>query len=137
MFYVSFLAPVGTILLLNSIVFVLVLRQIIGVSSGIMVNKSTKTKIRTRLNGAVIMITLLGLTYLFAIFAIHQASVIFYYLFAIFNSLQGLFIFIFYCILKSASHNAWKSKLKSYYTSKEDTLDFGSSSTGKLCISAF
>ena len=38
--------------------------------------------------GIVGVAILLGLTWIFAVFAIDQASVVFYYLFAIFNSLQ-------------------------------------------------
>jgi hypothetical protein len=41
-----------------------------------------------QLRGVVGVAILLGLTWAFAIFAIDQASVAFYYLFAIFNSLQ-------------------------------------------------
>ena len=113
MFYFAFLGPVAFILLMNSIAFVLVLRQIIGVSGGVQLNKSTKAKIRTQLHGAVIIIVLLGLTYMFAIFAIDQASVVFYYLFAVFNSLQGLFIFVFYCMFKKKTYDAWKSTIHS------------------------
>lgn len=41
-----------------------------------------------RLRGAIGVVFLLGLSWLFAIFAIGQASVAFYYLFAVFNSMQ-------------------------------------------------
>ncbi|GFS00568.1 adhesion G-protein coupled receptor G2 [Elysia marginata] len=64
-----------------------------------------------RLRGAIGIVILLGLTWIFAIFAIGEASVVFYYLFAIFNSLQGLFIFIFYCVLKKDAMSAWKRVL--------------------------
>ena len=99
-FYFAFLSPVIGMMLMNLIVFVLVLRQIIGVSGGAVLNKTNKNKICVRLHGAILMIILLGLTYLFGMFAIDQASLIFYYLFTIFNSLQGLFIFLFYCVYK-------------------------------------
>jgi hypothetical protein len=54
---------------------------------------------------------LLGLTWAFAIFAIGNGGIIFQYLFTIFNSLQGLFICIFYCVLKTDAQQAWKKKL--------------------------
>ena len=111
-FYIFFLAPVAIILLTNCIVFVLVLHQLTWVSGRATVNKTTKRKIRSRLHGAVILIILLGLTYMFAFCAINLASVVFFYLFAIFNSFQGLFLFIFYCLLKKDSYNAWMSKIE-------------------------
>ncbi|XP_059154611.1 adhesion G-protein coupled receptor G2-like [Physella acuta] len=43
---------------------------------------------------------LLGLTWIFAFCAIGKFRIVFNYLFAIFNSFQGLFIFTFYCMLK-------------------------------------
>ncbi|GFO27272.1 G-protein coupled receptor 126-like [Plakobranchus ocellatus] len=64
-----------------------------------------------RLRGAIGVVSLLGLTWIFAVFAIGEASVVFYYLFAIFNSLQGLFIFVFYCLLKKDAVIAWKRVL--------------------------
>ena len=42
---------------------------------------------------------LLGLTWLFGIIAIGDAKLAFQYLFCIFNTLQGLFVFILFCIL--------------------------------------
>ncbi|XP_041352198.1 adhesion G-protein coupled receptor G6-like isoform X2 [Gigantopelta aegis] len=106
-FYIAFLAPVSLILLMNLLAFGLVLRQILGVSAKNL-NKSDKASTVTQLRGAVGVIILLGLTYIFAIFAIGQASIVFYYLFAIFNSLQGLFIFIFYCVFKKDALNTWR-----------------------------
>ncbi|XP_070567270.1 adhesion G-protein coupled receptor G2-like [Ptychodera flava] len=53
---------------------------------------------------------LLGLTWAFAIFAVGEASLLFNYLFAIFNSLQGLFIFVFHCAMKKEVRKGWKKK---------------------------
>ena len=115
----------AAILLMNSIVFGLVLYQIVNVSGGISINKNSKSKIRTQLQGAVIIIILLGLTYLFAIVAIGKASVVFHFLFSIFNSLQGLFIFIFYCLLKKDTRDAWKSTLPSSITKSSHVSTHG------------
>lgn len=111
-FYAAFLAPVGLILLLNFITFVVVFRTIIRGSGKKIVKSDSKTNVSQRLKGAVALIVLLGLTWAFAIFAIGDGGVIFQYLFTIFNSLQGLFIFIFNCLLKTDAQNAWKRKLR-------------------------
>ena len=105
-FYIFFLAPVAAIVLMNCVVFALVIRQLIGISGHAVGNNTTKNKIGIRLHGAIIVILLLGLTYIFAFCAISLADVVFFYLFAIFNSFQGLFLFIFYGLLKNDAYNA-------------------------------
>ncbi|XP_012944090.1 adhesion G-protein coupled receptor G4 [Aplysia californica] len=107
-FYAAFVGPVCLILLLNCAAFALVIRQLRSSSK---LNKTDRNSTVQRLRGAIGVVILLGLTWIFAIFAIDRASVVFYYLFAIFNSLQGLFIFIFYCLLKKDAVAAWKRSL--------------------------
>ena len=51
------------------------------------------------MKGALVLIVLLGLTWIFGLFYINEHTVIMAYLFTIFNSLQGLFIFIFHCVM--------------------------------------
>ncbi|XP_046549122.1 adhesion G-protein coupled receptor G2-like isoform X3 [Haliotis rubra] len=84
----------------------------------------------TQLRGAVGVVILLGLTWVFAVFAIDRASIVFYYLFAITNSLQGLFIFIFYCIFKKDALTAWRRKLPCCETMDEKS---GERSSSKGC----
>ncbi|XP_076445246.1 uncharacterized protein LOC143283086 isoform X3 [Babylonia areolata] len=109
-FYIAFLAPVCLILLLNFVAFGLVVRQIVGMGER-KLHKSDSFSVGQQLRGAVGVAILLGLTWVFALFAIDRASVVFYYLFAIFNSLQGLWIFVFYCLLKKEARSAWKRAL--------------------------
>lgn len=109
-FYIAFVGPVGLILVINFLAFGLVLRQILGLA-GRKLNKSDSFSVAQRLRGAVGVAILLGLTWIFALFAIDRASVVFYYLFAIFNSLQGLWIFVFYCLLKKEARSAWRRAL--------------------------
>ena len=52
--------------------------------------------------------TLLGVTWVFGYLAIGDAREIFQWLFCVANSLQGLFIFIFYVLLNEALIKAWK-----------------------------
>uniref|UniRef100_A0A8C6W583 Adhesion G protein-coupled receptor L3 n=1 Tax=Nannospalax galili TaxID=1026970 RepID=A0A8C6W583_NANGA len=61
--------------------------------------------------GAIALLCLLGLTWAFGLMYINESTVIMAYLFTIFNSLQGMFIFIFHCVLqkkKQRSHRAGK-----------------------------
>ncbi|KAL8620952.1 hypothetical protein ACOMHN_044099 [Nucella lapillus] len=109
-FYIAFVAPVGLILVINFMAFGLVLHQILGLA-GRKLNKSDSFSVSQQLRGALGVAILLGLTWIFALFAVDRASVVFYYLFAIFNSLQGLWIFVFYCVLKKEARNSWRRAL--------------------------
>ena len=105
-FFVAVLVPVSLILFLNCIAFGLVLYQLRQMDSR-RIDLTKRSDILARLRGAISIMVLLGLTWIFAFFAIGGASVVFHYLFAIFNSMQGLFIFIFYCALKKEAQLAW------------------------------
>lgn len=50
--------------------------------------------------GAIALLCLLGLTWAFGLMYVNESTVIMAYLFTIFNSLQGMFIFIFHCVLQ-------------------------------------
>nr|KAG5702993.1 hypothetical protein BaRGS_014816 [Batillaria attramentaria] len=89
-FYVAFVAPVCLILLLNVIAFTMVLRVITG--QGRRLNRSHAISTGRQLQGAIGVVILLGLTWVFGFLAIDKASVVFSYLFAIFNTLQVCYL---------------------------------------------
>ncbi len=51
------------------------------------------------MKGAFVLVVLLGLTWAFGLLYISESTVLMAYLFTIFNSLQGLFIYIFHCVM--------------------------------------
>ncbi|XP_070567172.1 adhesion G-protein coupled receptor G2-like [Ptychodera flava] len=106
-FYIAFLAPFCLVLLFNIIVFCLVVYQICRLNSKAL-TADEKYGYLSQLKAAVALVVLLGLTWTFAFFAVGQASLLFNYLFAIFNSLQGLFIFVFHCAMKKDVRAWWK-----------------------------
>ncbi len=60
-----------------------------------------------------------GLTWVFAVFTFTDGSFAFQLLFAIFNSLQGFFMFIFFCVLGKEARDSWaqvicRGKLKKF-----------------------
>lgn len=64
--------------------------------------------------GAIALLCLLGLTWAFGLMYINESTVIMAYLFTIFNSLQGMFIFIFHCILQkkvSLTEKVWRKQI--------------------------
>ena len=50
---------------------------------------------------------LLGITWIFALLAVGKATMYFQWLFTIFNSLQGFFIFVFYTLRNQDVRKAW------------------------------
>ncbi|XP_055886303.1 adhesion G protein-coupled receptor L3-like isoform X5 [Biomphalaria glabrata] len=60
--------------------------------------RSKVTKFSAWLKGAMVLVVLLGLTWLLGVLYLNKESEIIAYLFTILNSLQGMFIFIFHCI---------------------------------------
>ncbi|CAH3156809.1 unnamed protein product [Pocillopora meandrina] len=55
-------------------------------------------KIRYWSKGCALLSCLLGLTWILGVFVVNQDTIFMAYLFNIFNTLQGLFIFVFHCI---------------------------------------
>lgn len=51
------------------------------------------------MKGAAILVVLLGLTWVFGVLFISQETVVMAYLFTALNSFQGLFIFVFHCLM--------------------------------------
>ena len=116
-FLVAFLAPVSFILFINFIAFVLILRSLL--TTGTKVTGAKKTKGITQARRSIAISVVLGLTWIFGILAIRDAKLFFQYLFSICNSLQGLLVFIFYCVLSKDT----RTKLKSLCSTKSDSTN--------------
>ncbi|XP_076459089.1 uncharacterized protein LOC143292561 [Babylonia areolata] len=106
-FYYAFLAPVAVIILVNIVVYIMVvvnicLRRNIGGSSS--KNSSRAVGIRA----SVACFVVLGLSWLFAFFAIEDARVVFQYLFTITASLQGFLIFLIFTARDPAVRAFWR-----------------------------
>lgn len=50
--------------------------------------------------GAFALLCLLALTWTFGLLFLNDSSIVMAYLFTIFNTLQGMFIFVFHCLLQ-------------------------------------
>ncbi|XP_045157871.2 adhesion G protein-coupled receptor L4-like isoform X2 [Mercenaria mercenaria] len=119
MFIWSFAGPVAFILLVNLIVLMYAMSAVCKHSEYVFTKEKTsvgnikllalpafaqQTQQRMRkhqawVQGALALEVLLGLTWVFGYFYISEEAIPMAYLFTIFNSLQGLFIFVFHCIL--------------------------------------
>ncbi|XP_078701916.1 adhesion G-protein coupled receptor G7-like [Branchiostoma floridae x Branchiostoma belcheri] len=114
----AFLIPAGLILLFNLLVFILVMTKLVreekkqkglrGAAAD--ANKVDRQWIILQIRRAGSIMALFGLTWLFGFFVIDDARTVFAYLFCIFNTLQGLFIFIFHCVMRE-DMTKWRKKL--------------------------
>ncbi|XP_036437118.1 adhesion G-protein coupled receptor G6 isoform X6 [Colossoma macropomum] len=109
-FYVTCVAYFSIIFLMNVAMFIVVMMQICG-RNGKRSNRTVREEVLRNLRSAVSLTFLLGMTWGFAFFAWGPVNLAFMYLFSIFNSLQGLFIFIFHCALKENVQKQWRRYL--------------------------
>ncbi|KAM6911594.1 adhesion G-protein coupled receptor G2-like [Lycodopsis pacificus] len=109
-FYVAVVAYFCIIFLFNLVMFVVVLVQLYRIKRQNPHNAQHRTTLQDVRSVAGIMI-LLGLTWGFAFFAWGPLNLPFMYLFAIFNSFQGFFIFVLYCAVKENVRKQWRTFL--------------------------
>ncbi|XP_026184066.1 adhesion G-protein coupled receptor G2 [Mastacembelus armatus] len=106
-FYVAVAAYFCVIFLFNLIMFIVVLVQVCRIKRQNRQNLQSRTILQDVRSVAGITV-LLGLTWGFAFFAWGRLNLPFMYLFSIFNSLQGFFIFLFHCLVKENVRRQWR-----------------------------
>ncbi|XP_073697725.1 adhesion G protein-coupled receptor E5-like isoform X2 [Garra rufa] len=99
-FILSFFVPVCIVVLLNCFFFVITLWKLAKKFSSLNPDLSSLNKIRSFTVTAVAQLVVLGGTWIFGFFLFQEKGTeVMLYLFTIFNSLQGVFIFIMHCLL--------------------------------------
>ncbi|XP_078790131.1 adhesion G protein-coupled receptor L2b.1 isoform X3 [Oryzias latipes] len=96
----SFIGPVALIIFVNVIFLVVTMYRMVKHSTSMKPDSSRLGGIRSWVLGAFALLCLLGLTWSFGLFFLNDSSIVMAYLFTIFNTLQGMFIFIFHCLLQ-------------------------------------
>ncbi|KAK2879598.1 adhesion G-protein coupled receptor G2 [Channa argus] len=109
-FYVAVVAYFCIIFLFNLIMFIVVLVQLCRIKKQNPHNVQHRSKLENVRSVAGLTI-LLSLTWGFAFFAWGPVNLAFTYLFTIFNSLQGFFLFVFYCAVKENVRRQWRAYL--------------------------
>ncbi|XP_071959445.1 adhesion G-protein coupled receptor D1-like [Antedon mediterranea] len=99
----AFIGPVITIIMLNTTIMVIVLKTFTSVKS--VKSKPLREQTRRTLRAAAVLLPVFGLTWVFGLLALSQQTLFLQYLFAICNSLQGFFIFLFHCCLNGQIKN--------------------------------
>ncbi|XP_028412665.1 adhesion G protein-coupled receptor L1-like [Dendronephthya gigantea] len=111
----TFIATIGIILLINLFVFVLALRKALSTSEVRTTLSDPDNKLRRTRKGLIgsgTLLPVLGLTWVFALLVFNRDTIAFKYLFAIFNSIQGLMIFVFFVLLNKKFHEAFSKEKK-------------------------
>ncbi|RVE63797.1 hypothetical protein OJAV_G00139860 [Oryzias javanicus] len=109
-FYVAVVAYFCVIFLFNCSMLIVVLVQLQRIKSQNPQNNQHRSTLQD-LRSVTGITFLLGLTWGFAFFAWGPVNLAFMYLFAIFNSLQGFFIFVFHCAMKENVRRQWSAHL--------------------------
>ncbi|XP_034149289.1 adhesion G-protein coupled receptor G2 isoform X2 [Esox lucius] len=109
-FYVAVVAYFCVIFLFNLIMFVVVMVQLCRIKRQNPHNTRHRNGVQD-LRSVIGLTLLLGLSWGFAFFAWGPVNLAFMYLFAIFNSFQGFFIFVFHCAVKENVRRQWRTYL--------------------------
>nr|XP_006128034.1 adhesion G protein-coupled receptor L3 isoform X9 [Pelodiscus sinensis] len=126
----SFIGPATLIIMLNVIFLGIALYKmfhhtaILKPESGCLDNinyEDNRPFIKSWVIGAIALLCLLGLTWAFGLMYINESTVVMAYLFTIFNSLQGMFIFIFHCVLQKKVRKEYGKCLRTHCCSGKST----------------
>ncbi|XP_061739973.1 adhesion G protein-coupled receptor L2 isoform X4 [Nerophis ophidion] len=108
----SFIGPVTFIIVLNLIFLLITMFKMIRHSSSLKPDSTRLENIKSWVMGAFALLCLLGLTWSFGLFFINEASVVMAYLFTISNAFQGMFIFLFHCLLQKKVRKEYSKCLR-------------------------
>ncbi|KAL5005644.1 hypothetical protein ScPMuIL_016802 [Solemya velum] len=143
-FYYAFALPVGIIILINLIVFVVVIVNLFRRPSGLRSNQTETQRQVRNLKASITVFVLLGLTWVFGYLAIEDARLVFKYIFCVVGTLQGFLIFVLFtarektvrnfllhhCCCKDEKEQKYKKGDKSYDSSGSSSLTNTTNSTG-------
>ncbi|XP_023245085.1 adhesion G protein-coupled receptor L3-like [Copidosoma floridanum] len=117
-FIFSFVGPVIIILVIN-FGFLCMAMNVICRRTNKTISANTKVhsqmgNIRTMLKGSVMLVFLLGLTWTFGLLFMNRQTLVMAYIFTALNSLQGLIIFVFHCLLNKTVCKEYQQFIEKY-----------------------
>lgn len=123
----TFVGPVLTVILINFIILILVMKTMFATHA--MMDKTTKERAKAGIRSLCVILPLFGVTWVLGVFSVNEETVVFQYLFAVFNSLQGFFIFLFHTVLNQQVRDGiqkmrgMKADKSSTYSQKDATRE--------------
>ncbi|XP_078656614.1 uncharacterized protein LOC144902852 isoform X2 [Branchiostoma floridae x Branchiostoma belcheri] len=116
---IGFMLPAAVVLCFNAVTYFVIvrkLRQPDAPKDGKLHDNVTKKKI----NIVIIITILVGLQWIFGFFLIRDAELAVACVFFVLNSLQGLFIFLFRCVLQEDVRSSWRTCCDRDHTTTPD-----------------
>ncbi|XP_053327719.1 adhesion G-protein coupled receptor D1 [Spea bombifrons] len=108
----AFVAPALFVIVVNIGILIAVTRIISRISADNYKVHRDANAFKLTAKAVAVLLPILGSSWIFGVLAVNNQSIVFQYMFAIFNSLQGFFIFLFHCLLNSEVRAAFKHKTK-------------------------
>ncbi|XP_036907754.1 adhesion G-protein coupled receptor D1 isoform X1 [Sturnira hondurensis] len=108
----AFVAPALVVIVVNIGILVAVTRVISQISADKFKVRGDPSAFKLTAKAVAVLLPILGTSWVFGVLAVNHQAVAFQYVFAILNSLQGFFIFLFHCLLNSEVRAAFKHKTK-------------------------
>ncbi|XP_072289425.1 adhesion G-protein coupled receptor D1 isoform X2 [Eucyclogobius newberryi] len=108
----AFVAPALFVIVVNIGILVSVTRIISRISGENYKVHGDANSVKLTAKAVAVLLPILGISWIFGVLAVNTHSLVFLYIFAIFNSLQGFFVFLFHCLLNSEVRAAFKHKTK-------------------------
>ncbi|XP_028330490.1 adhesion G protein-coupled receptor L3 isoform X6 [Gouania willdenowi] len=110
----SFIGPATLIIMLNVIFLGIALYKMFHHTAILKPDSGCLDNIKSWVIGAIALLCLLGLTWAFGLMYVNESTVVMAYLFTVFNSLQGMFIFIFHCVLQKKVRKEYGKCLRTH-----------------------
>uniref|UniRef100_A0A672ZUR9 Adhesion G protein-coupled receptor D1 n=1 Tax=Sphaeramia orbicularis TaxID=375764 RepID=A0A672ZUR9_9TELE len=108
----AFVAPALFVIVVNIGILISVTRIISRISGENYKVHGDANAVKLTAKAVAVLLPILGISWIFGVLAVNTHSLAFLYIFAIFNSLQGFFVFLFHCLLNSEVRAAFKHKTK-------------------------
>ncbi|XP_074869023.1 adhesion G-protein coupled receptor D1 isoform X2 [Carettochelys insculpta] len=108
----AFVAPALFVIVVNIGILIAVTRVISRISADNYKVHGDANAFKLTAKAVAVLLPILGSSWIFGVLAFNDHATVFQYMFAIFNSLQGFFIFLFHCLLNSEVRAAFKHKTK-------------------------
>nr|XP_045012954.1 adhesion G-protein coupled receptor D1 [Jaculus jaculus] len=108
----AFVGPALLVIVVNIAILVAVTRVISHISTDNYKIHGDPSAFKLTAKAVAVLLPILGTSWVFGVLAVNDRALVFQYMFAILNSLQGLFIFLFHCLLNSEVRAAFKHKTK-------------------------
>ncbi|XP_059510868.1 adhesion G-protein coupled receptor D1 isoform X2 [Stegostoma tigrinum] len=108
----AFVAPALFVIVVNVGILIAVTRIISRISADNYKIHRDANAFRLTAKAVAVLLPILGISWACGVLTVNNYAIVFQYIFALFNSFQGFFIFLFHCLLNSEVRAALKHKTK-------------------------